>query len=643
LFADIVGSTALGERLPPEEVKALVGECVTRMSAAVEEFGGMVQAYMGDGICAYFGVPAAHEDDPERAARAALRIVQIVGDYSRDVAVAWDVRDFNVRVGINSGPTAVGQVGGGGGQTVALGDTTNVAARLQAAAAPGTITVGDGAAKLLAHRFALETLGELSLKGRQESILAWRLIQPRQVAQAPARAPLVGREAEVERLRRAVDELVDGRGQVVLLTGDAGLGKTRLLNELQAVAGEQVTWLEGQCPSYGGGFVYWPFVEMLRSWLGIGEGEAAVATRTRLRARLGALLPEALPALGNLLGVQSDARQEPRDDLSAREAFRMWVEALSRDAPVLIAVEDLHWSDHSTRLLAEDLLSLTEVTPVLVAGTLRPDPGSEGWALRLRVLSDFAHRSTELALSPLGPDDSAQLLSVLLPGLDETARREIAERAEGNPLYLQELLRALVEGGGLERGRTWTLTVKASQLLPPALENLLVARIDRLPEGARQLAQAGAVIGRTFAPRVAEQVAGLESGGEELGALFRAGILRETRRVPELECSFTHGLFQEAALSTLTPARVEGLAGRAAAAYETLSAGTGDEYLELLAELYARSRDLAKALVFLERAGERAASLGAHDEAVELWRRAAKMAGRVGDSEAQLRIEQHLR
>jgi predicted ATPase len=317
----------------------------------------------------------------------------------------------------------------------------------------------------------------------------------------------------------------------------------------------------------------------------------------------------------------------------------MWVEALSRDAPVLIAVEDLHWSDHSTRLLAEDILSLTEVAPILVAGTLRPDPGSEGWALRLRVLSDFAHRSTELALAPLDPKDSAKLLSVLLPGLDETARREIAERAEGNPLYLQELLRALVDGGGLERGRTWTLTMKASQLLPPALENLLVARIDRLPEGARRLAQAGAVIGRAFAPRVAECVAGLEPGGEELGALLRAGIVRETRRAPELECSFTHGLFQDAALSTLTPARVEELAGQAAAAYEELLPASGDEYLELVANLYARSRDLPKTLVFLEKAGERASSLGAEDEAAQLRLRALKVAGRLGDADAEGRIQ----
>src|SRR5204862_2152040 len=175
LFADVVGSTSLGERLDPDEVKALIGECVTRMSRAVEEFGGSIQAYMGDGICAYFGVPSAHEDDQERAARAALRILQLVGEYGRDIEAGWGIAGFNVRVGINSGPAAVGPVGAADPQEVALGDTTNVAARLQSAALPGTVAVGDAAARRLAARFVLEPLGELTVKGRTEPGLAWRL------------------------------------------------------------------------------------------------------------------------------------------------------------------------------------------------------------------------------------------------------------------------------------------------------------------------------------------------------------------------------------------------------------------------------------------------------------------------------------
>src|SRR5947207_4992836 len=200
LFADIVGSTALGERLLPEEVKALVGECVTRVSGAVEEFGGTIQAYQGDGICAYFGVPAAHADDPERAARAALRIVEIVGAYSEDIRGAWGIDRFNVRVGVNSGPAAVGTVGRAAPQAVALGDTTNVAARLEAAADPGTVLVGDGTARLLERRFVLEERGPLSVKGRARPVRAWRVLQARPSGRSGARTPTVGRDAELAAL-----------------------------------------------------------------------------------------------------------------------------------------------------------------------------------------------------------------------------------------------------------------------------------------------------------------------------------------------------------------------------------------------------------------------------------------------------------
>ena len=188
LFADIVGSTGLGERMSPDEVKALVGECVTRMSRVIEEFGGTVQAYMGDGVCAYFGVPTAHEDDADRAAEAGLALLEMVGAYGGDVRQAWDIEEFNVRIGINGGLAAVGVVGAAQPQAVALGDTTNVAARLQAAAAPGTIVTGETTAQRLMARFVLEPIGELALKGRAAPVSAWRVLRGRQpVATTPSR------------------------------------------------------------------------------------------------------------------------------------------------------------------------------------------------------------------------------------------------------------------------------------------------------------------------------------------------------------------------------------------------------------------------------------------------------------------------
>jgi class 3 adenylate cyclase len=654
LFADIVGSTALGERLAPDEVKALVGECVTMMSRAVEEYGGSVQAYMGDGICAYFGVPRAHEDDPERAARAALRIREVVREYARDVAAAWGIADFNVRVGINSGQTAVGLVGAEDPQAVAIGDATNVAARLEAAAEPGTIVVGEATSRRLSHRFLFEPLGEVAVKGRAERVQASRLVGAQQVDHAAAPSLLADREVEVARLRAAIDEVTAGRGQALLVVGEPGIGKTRMLEELRAIAGERVTWLQGHCLSYGG-LPSWPFIDMLRRWLGVEEGEAEVALRTKARARLGALLDaelvEVLPALGRLLGIRLDPALEDhlhnsRQSLSEQiqQAYVRWVEALMQQRPVVLAVEDLHWADASARELAEALLELTDRGPLLLATTLSMDPVSEGARFRLRVLADYGHRATELPLGPL-PDAAANdLLSRMLPGaLDDASRATIVAQAEGNPLYLEELLRALVEGGGVEqRRRTWTITVRSRDLLPPALENVLVARIDRLPRGARRFAQVAAVVGRTFPVRVVAHVAQTEDWQQDLAALLRSEIVREVRRYPEFESAFKHGLMQEAALSTLPPARRTELYARVASTFEEFYASALDDHLERLAHYHAQADDGRKALEYLERAAESAADLDARGRASDLFRRARKLALDVGDRAAGLRIDDRL-
>jgi class 3 adenylate cyclase len=654
LFADIVGSTGLGERLGPDEVKSLVGECVTRMSRAVEEFGGMIQAYMGDGICAYFGVPTAHEDDPERAARAALRILQVVGEYGRDIEEAWGITGFNVRVGINSGPAAVGQVGAATPGTVALGDTTNVAARLQSAAAPGTITVGEATARHLTHRFVLESLGDAAVKGRSEPVATWRLVASSPIAEAPRLTPLVGRESEVERLTSVVGELASGRGQVLMLVGDTGIGKTRLLAELRVLAGNRVVWLEGSCLSYERDLGSWPFVEVLREWLGVAEGDAEVAIRTKLRAKLGALLggrsEEAIPYLSRLLSLRLEPdvderlRTMPAESLGVeiRRTYAEWVEALTGQRPVILAVEDTHWAVPTTRALLEELLEVTERAPLLLATTLRPDPSSEGWRFRLRVLTDFAHRSVEVPLGPLPDRAVEQLLSLRMPlGLDDSIRREIAVRAEGNPLYVEEILRALLDNAGVERHRTWTLSITAADL-PPALESLLIARIDRLPEEARRLAQVAAVIGRTFSVRLLELVGGPEDLRSTLSVLLRSEIVRETRRYPELECTFRHGLLQEAALSTLTPTRRRDLYGRVGTACEEVFADSLEDHVEALAYYFYRSDDQAKALSYLEQAAANQAALAAGHQAAELWNRAKRLAAKLGDAEAERRIGEGL-
>ena len=653
LFADVVGSTSLGEHLAPHEVKTLIGECVNRMSRAVEQFGGSIQSYMGDGIAAFFGMPTAHEDDPERAAHAAMRIIEVVGEYEHDISAAWGVDDFNVRVGINSGQTAVGVVGGADRQLVALGDTTNVAARLQSAAEPGTIVVGEQTARRLAHRFVLESLGEISVKGREEPVSAWRLAGRLADARRQAPTPLVGRDREVTRLRAAVDELLAGRGQLLLLEGESGIGKTRLLSELATIVGDRALWLDGNARSFGSELLYWPFAEALRGWLGTEPGEAEIAVRTKLRSKL-ASLPQvdadaAVRRLGSLLGLQPGTpggTPLPPEELAReiRLGFAEWLEALCLRQPVVVAVDDLHWVDAPTRELAQLLLELTDRVPLLLTAAFRADPPSEASRFRLHALEHYPHRTTEIALEPLDRDAANELVAMLMPdGLEPAGGAEVVARAEGNPLYLEELLRSLIEEGGLERRRrTWALTRTPARNVPPALEGLLMARIDHLPEQARRLAQIAAVIGRFFPARVLERVARTDHFEQDISTLLRAQVITEERRYPELVFAFKHGLLKECALSTLTPVRSQELYGAVAAVFEEFYAEAREEYLDVLASYYARSNNRMKALEYLELAGSRAASLNANAEAAALLRRALKVATEVGDAPAEQRLIQEL-
>ena len=649
LFADIVGSTGLGERMSPDEVKALVGECVTRMSRVVEEFGGTVQAYMGDGVCAYFGVPTAHEDDADRAAEAGLAVLDMVGAYGRDVRQAWDIAEFNVRIGINGGLAAVGVVGSAQPQAVALGDTTNVAARLQAAAAPGTIVTGETTAQRLMPRFVLEPMGELALKGRAAPVSAWRVLRRKTTGRDHSQSPLVGREAEAARLRGAADDLLAGRGQSLLLIGDAGIGKSRLLGELRENLGPGVTWLEGDCRSYGAVGLYQPFVEMIRTWLGIDHAEREIVVRTRLRARLPALYDgdadEALMYIGHLLGVQPES--EHRDILrggdaeglaaSTRAAFCGWTLRLAKQAPVVVAIEGLHEADVATCEMLEDLLDLTDRAPVMVVMSSRPERDTPAWQFRAHAMTHFGHRFEELALVPIADDAAGQLLDVTASDvLDPATREELVARAEGNPLYLEEMAHAL--GADAIRPRAWTVTVGAAPGMPASLDALLIARMDRLDPDARALGQTAAVIGREFPARVLERVAGPQRFEAGMPGLLRAGIVRELRRYPELEYSFRHGLLQEAARSTLTQARRAALCARVAEVFEELFADSLDERMEMLAHYHAQSGNLSKALDYLDRSAERAESWGQRDEALRLWQRALRVAQQMDDPAAAERL-----
>ena len=651
LFADVVGSTSLAERLTPEEVRVLIGDCISRISREVERFGGTVQAYMGDGICVYFGVPESHEDDWERAAMAALQVLHVVREQARQIEQAWGIPNFDVRIGVNAGRTLVGTVGAGNPQVVAFGDPINVAARLQTSAAPGTIVVGESVAKRLGSGFSLEPLGDLKLKGRELPVTAWRLLGRLDEPMAPPSTPLVGRSREFERLETTLADVLNGRGQVLLIRGDPGLGKSRIVAELRALAEERCRWLEGRCAPYSDDESLGPFPQIVRSWIGAANDDPEIALQTKLRTRLDTLdASVAAPltvGLGRVLGIRISPDVEslvtdpspPSSQSQAVAAIITWMRALSAHQPTILVVEDLHYADEQTLAYLDEIVPMTDQLPMLIVASSRPEPGSKGWEFWLRCLREFHHRTIELSLEPLPKSPALELIDALSPtgALEDGARSEILARAAGNPLYIEELVKALVELGGLARHGRGTLTLTTAGLeLPPALESLLVVRIQRLPPTARRLAQTAAVVGREFDVAFLQRVVEHEIEGD-LRELLRAEIVRETQRYPQFVCRFAHALIHEAALSTMTPDSVRKLAGTIANALEA-SGGDGEHHLERLAAYTYKAENLPRAMHYLERAAQRALELRDDITARRLLDRAERIGLKIDDTASVGRI-----
>ena len=644
LFADVVGSTAMAESLGSETTRLMMDRCLQRASKAVEEFGGTISQLLGDGLLAYFGVPQAHEDDPERAAMAAMQIHKYVDGYAQDLG-----QKIEMRVGINTGRVVLGEMGGDiHSEYLASGSPVNLAARLQSAANPGKTLLGETTARMVRYRFQVEPVRLLSLKGFQEPVkaheLGGELLQSKPARGIPGvRSPLVGRDAELGQLVEMAAGLEGGNGGIATLIGEPGIGKSRLLQETKvAHQNGKLRFAEGRAYSYTQDQPFSVVLDVLAELLDLAADDSPAIMDLKLESTLSPLFNEELesvwPFLSTLLGAPIPPQYATAlsgldpEALNARmiQSVQMLVEKMAERRPLVLSFEDLHWADGGSLKLIETLMLATEHFPIFLILLFRPDFDKPVWQLKLTADLHFKHRYLELTLSPLDSNASRQLINNLLEATNfsDDLQEMIGEKAQGNPLYVEELIRSLIESGFMVRaGNTWLMQGQPTELeVPETLENVIQARLDRLPPAERSTLQTASVIGRRFAYRVLEAMVLAEGNlRNHLLKLQQVGLVRERSRLPEPEYIFKHVIVQQVTYSTLLDEQRRQLHLRAAETLEGLFPDKRDEFAGSLAQHYAAAGESRKAISLFIEAADRAKKVYAYEEALHFLQSAQRL------------------
>lgn len=662
LFADLSGFTAMSERLDPEVMQTLQNGLFEELTAAVQSFGGFVDKFIGDALLALFGAPAAHEDDPERAVRAALDMIDRTARLS-ERAKAYAGSPLLLHVGINTGHVVAGGLGAGVAKSYSVtGDTVNTAQRLQSMAAPGEVLVGPLTHRLTRHAFSYDSLGEVSLKGKMGSVLVHRLKEPLDTPRAARgldtlglNAPLIGRDAELARMIASLDLACGGAAQLVRLVGEAGIGKTRLVREFVARIRDQdrfagVAIRQAACSPLGEQS-YGTLAAVLRSAYGIAQKAGATEAEAKVAEALSELglatdeadrlMPLYLHVLG--LGDPNAVLRHVEPEQLRRQIFfaiRTVFERRLALSPLLIIVEDLHWADAVSLEALRFLMDRLERTRLMLLFTHRP-------MLELDQFGSSRISHATLRLPPLGDADGQRLLAAYFShGWREPPGRlfnRILDRAGGNPLFLEEIIRALIEAGTLERdGVQWRMTSdEAAADIPASIQALLLARLDRLPHQVRRLAQEAAVIGPRFDAAAlgaaATEPARVEAG---LELLCDAEIVEEiagSNSISLRTYRFTQTMLQDVIYQNLLLQRRIELHGRIGGALERLY-GHEPERLEdliLLGHHFSLSASKPKGARYLRAAGDRARASYANDDAIRLYQQALAVLLAGGEREPE--------
>jgi class 3 adenylate cyclase len=620
MFCDLVGSTPLSTRFDPEDLREIVGAYHRCVAEAAARFGGFVAKYMGDGVLIYFGYPEAHEDDAERAVRAALSLVEAVPRLASPERLA-------VRLGITSGLVVVGDLIGEGAaqEHGVVGETPNLAARLQDLAGPDGIIVGDATRRLLGGLFEVEDLGPQPLRGFAVRQRAWRILGESGVlsrfeALRSDASPLVGRDEELELLRRRWDQARSGDGRVVLIAGEPGIGKSRLTAAIaESLAGEPHSRLRYFCSPHHQDSAFYPFIVELERAAGFAREDSAAEKRAKLEALLtpGVRDMTDLTLIAELLSLPNDAAELNVSPQRKREmlfgALLRQLETVSRRQSTLMVFEDAHWVDPTSRELLDLTVERVSGLPVLLVVTFRPgfQPGWEGQP-----------HVTMLAVNRLGGREATALVAALARNtpLGSDVIAEIVERTDGVPLFVEELTKAVVERADQDQGVPAVLSASPMPELavPPTLHASLLARLDRLGGPAKEVAQVGAVLGREFTYELIAPVAQRPESElqKALAQLTEAGLLFCRGVPPHAFYMFKHALVQDAAYGTLLRVRRQELHARAAAGLERDFADLIERQPELLAHHLTAAGDNEHAVDQWLKAGQHAASRLAHVEAL---------------------------
>ncbi|HEV2249787.1 MAG TPA: adenylate/guanylate cyclase domain-containing protein [Candidatus Limnocylindria bacterium] len=529
LFADIAGSTSIAEQLDPEDWTVLVQRAFQRLNAIAARYDGTVARLMGDGVLVFFGAPVAHEDDPERAVRCGLDMVREIAALGADPH--GHTVPLQVRVGINTGPVVVGMIGTDiAHEYTAMGDAVNIAARMQAAAPPGGVLITAATYKFISPLVEATDAGRLELKGKAEAVHGYQVTGLRSGAVSArglgedVRSPMIGRDAELDRLKAACAIVRARQGRVASILGEPGIGKSRLLGELRAYAlgsDARATWIEARCLSYGRSMPYHLVADLVRSAIGVSptadEPEIRTALERRCRELFGEGWTDPYAYLGHLLSLRLEPEIRARVAALEVETVKRYmssvvnlVRAIAVSGPVILALEDLHWADGPSIDVLLQLVPVAKELPLFIIATSRLDRESEGWRLVAGVRDLFGDALIEIKLDPLSADESRTLVANLLhiESLPAQTRDHILAKAEGNPFFVEEVIRMLIDRGAIERrDDRWVATARVADVeIPDTLQGLLLARIDQLPPESKRTLRVAAVIGRQFGVAMLERL-----------------------------------------------------------------------------------------------------------------------------------------